>query len=96
MPFELSRWRGRCCICGGRESKKSLAKGQSHKEVIVTQLRDRMLEELERRNYSPGTARRYLHAVQQFASLRKTGQKGKRKENGYWSDGIGNASDKCQ
>jgi integrase/recombinase XerD len=33
----------------------------------VTQLRDRMLEELERRNYSPGTARCYLHAVQQFA-----------------------------
>jgi hypothetical protein len=29
----------------------------------VTQLRDRMLEELERRNYSPGTARCYLKAV---------------------------------
>ena len=33
----------------------------------MTQLKDRMLEELERRNYSPGTARCYLHAVQQFA-----------------------------
>ena len=26
-----------------------------------------MLEELERRNYSPGTARCYLYAVQRFA-----------------------------
>jgi hypothetical protein len=33
----------------------------------MTQLRDRMLEELERRNYSPGTAKAYLYAVQQFA-----------------------------
>jgi hypothetical protein len=33
----------------------------------VTQLRDRMFEELERRNYSPGTTRCYPHAVQQFA-----------------------------
>jgi integrase/recombinase XerD len=33
----------------------------------VTQLRDRMLEELERRNYSPGTARCYMFAVQHFA-----------------------------
>ena len=29
----------------------------------MTELRDRMLEELERRNYSPGTARCYLQAV---------------------------------
>ncbi|MCU1225948.1 MAG: Mobile element protein [Edaphobacter sp.] len=33
----------------------------------MTQLRDRMLEELERRNYSPGTAKAYLFAVKQFA-----------------------------
>ena len=33
----------------------------------MTQLRDRMLEELERRNYAPGTARAYLFAVKQFA-----------------------------
>jgi hypothetical protein len=38
----------------------------------VTQLRDRMLEELERRNYSPGTARFYLLAVQQFNSSLNT------------------------
>ena len=33
----------------------------------MTQLRDRMLEELERLNYAPGTARAYLFAVKQFA-----------------------------
>ena len=33
----------------------------------MTHLRDRMLEELERRNYAPGTARAYLFAVKQFA-----------------------------
>src|SRR5258708_37779810 len=33
----------------------------------MTQLRDWMLEELERRNYAPGTARAYLFAVKQFA-----------------------------
>ncbi len=33
----------------------------------MTQLRDRMLEELERRNYAPGTAKAYLFAVKQFA-----------------------------
>ncbi|MEA2261461.1 MAG: integrase/recombinase XerD, partial [Acidobacteriaceae bacterium] len=33
----------------------------------MTQLRERMLEELERRNYSPGTAKAYLFAAKQFA-----------------------------
>jgi integrase/recombinase XerD len=33
----------------------------------VTHLRKRMLEELQRRNYSEGTTPAYLHAVEQFA-----------------------------
>ena len=35
-----------------------------HKEEVpVTHLRKKMLEELQRRNYSEGTTRAYLHAV---------------------------------
>jgi integrase/recombinase XerD len=33
----------------------------------VTRLRQRMLDELQRRNYSPHTVRSYLHAVEAFA-----------------------------
>ncbi len=33
----------------------------------MTHLRQLMLDELERRNYSPNTVRSYLHAVETFA-----------------------------
>jgi hypothetical protein len=33
----------------------------------VTRLRQRMLDELQRRNYSPNTVRSYMHAVEEFA-----------------------------
>jgi hypothetical protein len=35
----------------------------------VTHLRKMMLEELERRNYSAGTTRRYLSFVERFAII---------------------------
>ena len=35
-----------------------------HREVSVTHLRKMMLEELQRRNYSDTTIRRYLHFVE--------------------------------
>lgn len=38
-----------------------------HKEVTVTQLRQMMLDELQRRNYSPNTIRAYIHAIEDFA-----------------------------
>jgi len=38
-----------------------------HKEVPVTQLRQKMLEELQRRNYAQSTVKGYLRIVQDFA-----------------------------
>jgi len=37
------------------------------KEVPVTQLRKKMLEELQRRNYSHRTAKAYIRIVREFA-----------------------------
>jgi hypothetical protein len=35
----------------------------------VTLLRQRVLEELQRRNYSPQTTRGYIHAIKEFAEF---------------------------
>jgi integrase/recombinase XerD len=40
---------------------------EGHKEVQVTQLRQQMLEELQRRNYSQTTVSAYLKTVEEFA-----------------------------
>ena len=37
------------------------------KEISVTSLRQRVLDELQRRNYSPATTRGYILAIKQFA-----------------------------
>ena len=47
-------------------SRNSLVFG--HKEVPVTKLRIRTLEDLERRNYSQATARTYIGAIRGFAA----------------------------
>lgn len=35
----------------------------------MTSLRQRVLDELQRRNYSPETTRGYIHAIKQFADF---------------------------
>jgi hypothetical protein len=37
------------------------------KEISLTSLRQRVLNELQRRNYWPEITRGYIHAVKQFA-----------------------------
>ena len=38
-----------------------------HKEAFVTHLRQKMLDELQRRNYSQNTVYTYLHAIEDFS-----------------------------
>jgi hypothetical protein len=64
--FELSRWRGRRCGSGGPPAFQAVY-GLGHKEVIVTHLRQKMLDELQRRNYSQNTICTYMHAVEEFS-----------------------------
>ncbi len=54
--FELSRWRGGWCSGGGPDG--GWVWRLDHKEDSpMTHLRQLMLDELERRNYSPNTVR---------------------------------------
>src|SRR5437870_3778878 len=43
------------------------AKVSVTRRFTVTHLRQMMLDELQRRNYSPNTVRSYVHAVEEFA-----------------------------
>jgi hypothetical protein len=52
-----------CKGCG----QHRLAINVGHREVPVTQLRKKVLEELERRNYSQATANAYVAAIRRFA-----------------------------
>jgi hypothetical protein len=59
-PSELSRWHGGPYACAKGDGQHRLAINVGHKEVAVTQLRKKVLEELERHNYSQATANAYV------------------------------------
>ena len=73
-PLELSRWRG------GRSVWRSELGGGSfvHREElsVMTPLRQRVLDEIQRRNYAPTTARGYVLAIKQFAEYLASRQNG--------------------
>src|ERR1700758_5618613 len=54
----LQLWRGRGVAPG---------LGRAPGGFPVTRLRQRMLDELQRRNYSSNTVRSYIHAVEEFS-----------------------------
>jgi hypothetical protein len=64
-PFKLSR----CAADAAAWSRGSVLAGIAFgaHEVTVTHLRKMMLDELQRRNYAPGTIRSYIHTVEDFA-----------------------------
>ena len=53
---------------------------------MMTQLRQRMLEELQRRNYSAGTIRLYLHHVAAFAHANCNKPSWNRRARKNWSN----------
>jgi integrase/recombinase XerD len=54
-------------VCGGILASWTGVASVTERRFSVTSLRQRVLNELQRRNYSPETTRGYIHAIKQFA-----------------------------